>query len=97
MYYVCRGETVPVFLDHLCDDVVERLFLDPIVFFDRGRHASWSYINCLMRVLTFFPCDDRFLGVSSEFFFVFLEDERLVFRPCNNDIIVGWFWRDGYG
>ena len=97
MYYVCRNETVPVFLDHRCDDVVERQFLDLIVFFDRGRHASESYIIRFMRVLTFFTCDDRFLVVSSEFFFVLLEDEHLVFCPCNDDIIVGRFWRDGYG
>ena len=77
-----------MFLDHRCDDVVERQFLDPIVFSDGWQHASRGYCVHFMRVLTFLSRDDRFLGVSSEFFFVFLEDAHLVFRPCNDDIIV---------
>ena len=69
---VCRGEAGSVFLDHCCNDVVERQFLDPIVFFDGGRHASGGYNIRFMRVLTFSPSDDRFWIVSSKFCFIVL-------------------------
>jgi hypothetical protein len=82
-------------LDYRCYDVVERQYLDPIVFLDGGRHASGVCNIRFMRVLTFLLRDDRFMGVYSEIFFVFLEDEHLVFRPCDYDIIVDRFWRDG--
>ena len=77
-----------VFLDYRCYDVVERQFLDPIVFFDGRQHADGVYSIRFMRVFTFLLRDDRFVGVSSKIFFVFLEDEHLVFRPCNYDFIV---------
>ena len=51
-------EAGSVFLDYCCYDVVERQFLDLIVFLDGGRHASGVYNIWFMRVLTFSPCDD---------------------------------------
>ena len=85
---VCRGEAGSVFLDHCFNDVVERQFLDPIVFFNGGQHASGGYNIWSMRVLTFSLRDDRFWIVSSKFFFVVLEDFPLVCLSFNDDIIV---------
>ena len=45
-------------LDHRCYDIVERQFLNLIVFLDGGQHASGVYNIQLMRVHTFSPCDD---------------------------------------
>ena len=92
---VCRVEAGLVFHDYRYYDVVERQFLDSIVFLDGGQHAGGVYNIWFMRVLNFFSCDDLFWMVSSKCCFVVLEDLQLVFRPGNNDIIVDQFQREG--
>ena len=69
---VSTVEAGSVFLNHHCNDVVESQFLDPIVFFDGGRHASGGYNIQFMRVLTCSPCDDQFWIVCSKFCFIVL-------------------------
>ena len=51
---VSHVESVSKLLDHCCDDIVERQFLNPIIFSDGWRHASKGVIVLVMRLLTFF-------------------------------------------